>query len=559
MTSELEQILAARGYAPRGAQTRLYDHLIKATRAGVVAQAGTGTGKSLAILAAAAHQARATDEQSIVVTPTLTLMNQYRDGDTPWAIEAFPDLSFAEVRGMAHYTCEQSASTYDLLGLEYTGGCDGMDGGCSQRGYEGHHDGCDPECTLPHDHPYYCGYREARYLAKMANVVVTNADMLIVNDRVLAALPKPQNFLSLDGALYVDEAHTLEQKLRDYASRSLFFKSVERFKFAGLSGPKLAQWISNQDKNIDLKEARNFPTEHLIAIARAEMPAPYPKDGLKKQREVQEACDRILAFMNDPHDNAVLHVGQGSLKMDWINVAKSSGELLTQRAFGLVSATVPGTMAATLGVSSAPFTDVGHPFAYGEQAWIGFSNYGGDYRSAQVPQNFELRVNEVMDLIRRSKGGALLLFSSFKDMEAVYERIASICFNELGLNILMQDRDGSPADRQELADKFKADGNAVLLGSESFATGFDVPGDALRLVVLWKLPYPAVDPVSNAIRSSSFARYEDLMKVRAVQAIGRLIRRESDKGIVWIADSRGRRLLNPSDPLTSHLPQFARL
>lgn len=115
------------------------------------------------------------------------------------------------------------------------------------------------------------------------------------------------------------------------------------------------------------------------------------------------------------------------------------------------------------------------------------------------------------------------------------------------------------ADRQRLADEFKADGNAVLFGSESFATGFDVPGDALRLVVVWKLPYPAVDPVSNAIRSQSYQRYEDIMKVRAIQAIGRLIRRESDKGIVWLADSRGRRLLDHSDPLTSHIPQFARL
>lgn len=114
-------------------------------------------------------------------------------------------------------------------------------------------------------------------------------------------------------------------------------------------------------------------------------------------------------------------------------------------------------------------------------------------------------------------------------------------------------------DRQALADQFKADGNAVLFGSESFATGFDVPGDALRLVIMWKLPYPAVDPVSNAIRAQSYQRYEDIMKVRAIQAIGRLIRRETDRGVVYLADARGRKLMDPSDPLTSHIPQFARL
>lgn len=554
--TELDEILAARGFEHRRAQTLLYEHLISADNLGVIAQAGTGTGKSLGILAASAHQARSTGEQSIIVTPTLTLMNQYRDGDTPWAAKAFDDLSFAEIRGMAHYRCEQSIQVQAALDIEHTGGCLGIDAGCTQTGFEGHTDACDDDCDIQHDFRWHCGYREARYWAKRSDVVVTNADMLIVNDRVLYALGR--EFLSLDGALFVDEAHTLEQKLRDYASRSLWNGNVRRFKFAGNSGPRLANWIESQDKNLALKDCRGFPTEDLIAIAHADMPALRPGDNLTRQRETQEACERILAYMNDPHDNAVLHVGQGSLKMDWINVAKSSGELLTQRAFALVSATVPGTMAATLGVPNAPFVDVGHPFDYANQAWIGFSAYGGDYRSAQHESNFEQRVNEVGDLIRRSKGGALLLFSSFRDMERVHERLEPM-LREMGLTVLLQDREGDAKDRQAIADQFKADGNAVLFGSESFATGFDVPGDALRLVVIWKLPYPAVDPVSNAIRSQSFPRYNDMMKVRAVQAIGRLIRTATDRGIVWIADNRGRRLLDPSDPLTAHIPQFARL
>jgi len=273
---------------------------------------------------------------------------------------------------------------------------------------------------------------------------------------------------------------------------------------------------------------------------------------------------KIAAYLRDPHDSAVLHVaenakGDRSIKTDWINVAKSAGELLRQRRFGLVSATVPKTMAGTLGVQDAPFIDVGHPFDYGKQAWIGFSAYGGDYKSAQHDSNFEQRVEEVYNLIVRAKGGALLLFSSFRDLERTHERLAPMLEDVYDLNVLKQERDMEAKDRQAMADRFKADGNAVLFGSESFATGFDVPGDALRLVVVWKLPYPAVDPVSNAIRANSFPRYEDLMKVRAVQAIGRLIRRETDRGVVWIADGRGRKLMDASDPLTSHIPQFARL
>lgn len=556
MPTELEQYLATAGFGPRKAQTDLYDHLIQADQRGVVAQAGTGTGKSAAIISAAAHQARAHATQSLIVTPTLTLMNQYRDGDLPIAYEAFPDLRFAELRGRAHYWCEMTKGGYDVMGVDYYGGCDGQDAGCSLRGWAGHED-CEPGCEDEHEIRWECGYQSAKQGAMAADVVVTNADMLIVNDKILAGLGA--EIFSLDGSLYVDEAHTLEQKLRDYASRSLFWKSVERFKFAPAADTKaLSQWIKKQDRNLALKDTTGFPVASLKAIAYATMPPAHAKDGLTKQRETQEACLRIVNYLAEPHDNAVLHVNSGSLKMDWINVAKSSGELLTARRFGLVSATVPRTMAATLGVGDAPFIDVGHPFDYGTQAWIGFSPYGGDYRSAQAPGNLDFRIAEVRDLIDRAKGGALVLFSSFRDLEAVSEALTPH-LRAQGITVLTQEREMEAKDRQALAEQFKADGNAVLFGSESFATGFDVPGDALRLVVVWKLPYPAVDPVSNAIRSASYARYEDLMKVRIIQAIGRLIRRESDRGVVWLADSRGRRLLDHSDPLTSHIPQFARL
>jgi len=556
--TELDEILAARGFQHRPAQDRLYTHLTRLNESGVIAQAGTGTGKSMGILAAAAHSARETGEQSVIVTPTLTLMNQYRDGDTPWAIKAYPDLAFAEVRGMRHYTCQQTLEIQTGMNLEYTGGCMGLDAACTQTGWEGHNDGCMDGCEIMHGPRWECGYRQARYDAKHADVAITNADMLIVNDRILYGLGK--EFLSLDGALFVDEAHTLEQKLRDYASRSLWHGSVKRFHFAGEAGPTLARWLERQDRSLALKDVSGFPQRALEEIAYATMPAQRPGDGLTKQRETQEACERIRAYIMAPHDNAVLHVGQGSLKYDWINISQSAGELLSTRRFGLVSATIPSTMGQVLGVPNAPFTDVGHPFDYANQAWLGFSAYGGDYKSAQHDSNFEQRYIEVRNLINRAKGGALILFSSFKDLERVQQRLQHDLelSSEVG-DIFAQDREGTPTDRQILAEAFKADGNAVLLGSESFATGFDVPGNALRLVVLWKLPYPAVDPVSNAIRESSFARYNDIMKVRAVQAIGRLIRTDTDRGIVWVADGRGKRLLDRKDPLTSHLPEFARL
>src|SRR5690606_13496907 len=119
------------------------------------------------------------------------------------------------------------------------------------------------------------------------------------------------------------------------------------------------------------------------------------------------------------------------------------------------------------------------------------------------------------------------------------------------MTVLRQERG---ADKRALGDAFKRDGNAVLFASKSFATGFDVPGDALRLVCVWKLPYPGNSPLVEAIRRRSWKSYEDMMLVDLVQAAGRLIRTVDDTGTLWIADSRARAKL--ADQVCAHLREF---
>lgn len=167
MTTALDKILAARGFEPRKQQVDLYEHLIKATSTGVVAQAGTGVGKSLAILAAATHLNRVNGEQSIIVTPTLALMDQYVFSDLPAAQDAFPDVEYAELRGANHYYCEQTASLY-LMDGEYETGCATSDAHCSNKAWI--------------ENDYRCDYRAARAAAMQADVVITNTAMLMVNE-----------------------------------------------------------------------------------------------------------------------------------------------------------------------------------------------------------------------------------------------------------------------------------------------------------------------------------------------------------------------------------------
>ena len=215
-------------------------------------------------------------------------------------------------------------------------------------------------------------------------------------------------------------------------------------------------------------------------------------------------------------------------------------------------------MPSALGVAdTALVEDVGHPFDYAKQATLSISEVDGSFKYAGSKVNFEERVNELKDKIRKTKGGCLLLFSSFADMKRVREAIAPRMEFD-GRTVLVQKDEITPRTNDELAAMFKADGRAILFGSESFATGFDVPGDALELVSIWKLPYPGKDPVTEAMIKRFYVRYRDMMLTRIVQGAGRLIRTETDRGHLHIADARAEDIVNSKDLMVRHLGEFAR-
>lgn len=159
-------------------------------------------------------------------------------------------------------------------------------------------------------------------------------------------------------------------------------------------------------------------------------------------------------------------------------------------------------------------------------------------------------IDECATLITASRGNAFILTTSNDEMITLYKRLKQKC---TALNILMQTvhkhplhgtvGDGEPT---QLLETYLNTDNAVLLGSKSFWEGVDVQGERLRLVIIVKLPFPAVgDPIVLARRS----RYEDkgvaFMEVDFVdmlidlrQGVGRLIRSIDDRGVVAILDNR---------------------
>ncbi|NHM27977.1 ATP-dependent DNA helicase [Desulfofundulus sp. TPOSR] len=137
-------------------------------------------------------------------------------------------------------------------------------------------------------------------------------------------------------------------------------------------------------------------------------------------------------------------------------------------------------------------------------------------------------------------GGVLVLCTSLREMEAVKSSLAGLLSPD---RVLLVQGD---AGKGELSRRFAAHGRAVLVGFDSFWEGVDFPGDVLTAVVISKLPFPAPDdPIVEARTYLAGGGWPaarrvsvPLCAVKLRQGVGRLIRRETDAGIVVIADPR---------------------
>ena len=215
--------------------------------------------------------------------------------------------------------------------------------------------------------------------------------------------------------------------------------------------------------------------------------------------------------------------------------------------------------AAQLGLNKDQSLTLPSPFDYAKQ---GLLYVPRDMPPPNSPQFTEAVVEKALPLIEAAGGRTFLLCTTLRAVQKASDMLYDL-FAARGINLplLVQGQ----ASRTELLDRFRQLGNAVLVGSQSFWEGVDVRGEALSLVIIDKLPFaPPDDPVLAARMEvlqkkglSPFAVHQLPHAVITLkQGAGRLIRSESDRGVLTICDTRlvekpyGRKIWQSLPPFT---------
>ena len=181
------------------------------------------------------------------------------------------------------------------------------------------------------------------------------------------------------------------------------------------------------------------------------------------------------------------------------------------------------------------------PFDYEQQAMLCCPNELPDPNSADYTDRL---VDAVMPLIQAAEGRTFFLCTSLRAMQRVRSQLETrLAFHQPKISVLCQ----GDAAKNELLRRFRESGHTILVGSQSFWEGVDVPGDALSLVIIDKLPFAAPDdPVLSARvdalnrqGKNAFMHYQlPHAVINVKQGAGRLIRSERDQGVLVIGDPR---------------------
>lgn len=265
--------------------------------------------------------------------------------------------------------------------------------------------------------------------------------------------------------------------------------------------------------------------------------------GIKRLKEFQvlalqfnQADKGLIRWLERFKQSAVFHATP-------FDISNSFKQLLSRESCAYIFTSATLTMAASfdcfvkpLGLTEAETLLFPSPFDYQQQAIL--------YLPRNLPDPKDLTYYDqllkmALPVIEACGGRCFFLFTSHRALKLVAQRLS----NTLNYPLLIQGEEAKPI----LLARFRELGNAVLLGTATFWEGVDVKGDALSCVIIDKLPFASpVDPVTRGkmayLKSQGLSGFDELSLPNAVlalkQGVGRLIRDASDRGVLMIADPR---------------------
>lgn len=557
----------------------------------LIAEAGTGTGKSIAYLIPAILSPK----RVVVSTATKALQDQIGGKDLPFLAEHLGvPFSYVVLKGRSNYFCGNAATEngsdaglvarLDKIAGEgdWNGQRDTMPFVVSDAEWAtvaASTDLCSElDCNDVEAHygGLACFAARARAQARVADLVVVNHALLFTDVAVREATDGMANLIGPVDAVVLDEAHEAENYATmvlghslsegSYASTGAVLRGAARDVGVDLDVPlgRVQQEVEAYfgtlepgEVSAEILEAMEPMLMALLDLREACWAVSAPRDHKRwtyATRRLGNLIDRTIATATKPLSDLVREVAiertkGGSprkvLKAQPVRVDGFLRDTLWANTIGvLVSATIlvdgkADYIADRLGVDRQVSLDVGTPFDYVEQALLYVPNL--PVPAGKTRDEWEAHaVEETLRLVRAAGGRALLLFTSVKNMNRSYEMLR----NRLADYTLLKQYD---APNHVLAERFKDEETSVLFGVSSFFTGVDFQGDTLRLVVIDKMPFPVpTDPIVKARQQdikrrggNDFAEYTvPEMTLPLKQGFGRLVRTSSDWGVVAILDSR---------------------
>jgi len=547
-----------------------------------VIEAGTGVGKSLAYLVPAVM----TGQRVVIATATKNLQDQLATKDAPTVAAHASRVTVAVLKGKNNYLCRNRANQVGGGGqMSFDDGTDVPRGVASQmrrilQWSNETQTGDRDELPFEIDQRAWRGLsvtpqeclgrvqcpQGQNCFAELAKDRAGESSILIVNTHLYAAhLASGSMLLPSHEFVVFDEAH---EALDIFAS--LLGTSLTTSRLRALSGvsrsllgsdfhERCDQLLEVADRlatsleiQFDLNQLTGLSEDCERELTRAnelvsqiiEALRTLPTDGADAEARRVRALGPAVHLGNDLErvnklrDGELLFLDRRereiTIEISLIDVGpRLRDDLWGKVTAVLTSATIPDSLPKNLGLDGDCLVEhFDSPFDYQSNSLL-YVPQGFPQRNADGAE--EAIIEELVTLIRAAGGRTLALFTNRSVMNRVAEAVAP----RLETEILVQ----GTLSRQRIIEEFRESAEARLFAVTSFWQGIDVPGHSLSLVTIDRLPFAVPnDPLAEARRSRSDRPFYEVDLPRAAmllaQGVGRLIRTNTDRGVVAVLDTR---------------------